>query len=155
MTETVASFMANYKRIRGIFWQVSPKPVIVDPMRNKKALILIRPKDKLPKFPVIENPVVYNTENGGPQDEEKGRAILEDISEFMKVKSCDIINKGKSKEIVMARHLVMWCMRYETRLSIQQIGNMLNIIYLSTIIKGVDKINNLIAEKKIIIKISG
>ena len=69
--------------------------------------------------------------------------VLKIVSEYTGIPEHDIIGRGKKANTPYARHLAMYMMRWKTGLSLKQIGKLFANCHHTSVIYGVEKIENL------------
>lgn len=73
---------------------------------------------------------------------DKGISIMETVSEYYDVSIKAIKGKNRSRKNVLARHVAIYLMRQNTRLTCKQIGEILGDRDHSTVLHGVKMVNN-------------
>lgn len=76
--------------------------------------------------------------------EEKGISIMETVTEYYGVSIKAIKSKNRSRKNVLARHVAIYLMRQNTKLTLNQIGEILGDRDHTTVIHAVKMINNYI-----------
>ncbi len=76
--------------------------------------------------------------------ENEPERIIEVIAEFFNLTKEDILNEKRTKEVVKVRQIVMYFLRHHLNLSLKEIGKILGGRDHSTIIHGIEKIENLL-----------
>jgi len=71
------------------------------------------------------------------------KEVLKVISEYTGVAEEKIIGRGKKANIPYARHLAMYMIRWKTNLSYKEIGKLFDQCHHTSVIYGVEKIENL------------
>lgn len=155
MSETASDVLANYRRIRSVFWQDGPNPVILPqpdpqpvtvPTRSKEAETEPPARDVLHIASTPSNPRRRRTVDTG-----RGRAIAVEVAEAFGLKMTDMVSSRRDKVSSLARHVAMWRMRRETPLSLPQIGVVLGGKDHTTVLHGIRRIDRLIAEGKAVV----
>lgn len=76
--------------------------------------------------------------------ENEPERIIEVVAEFFNLTKEDILNEKRTKEVARVRQIIMYFLRYHLNLPLKEIGKILGGRDHSTIIHGIEKIENLL-----------
>lgn len=76
--------------------------------------------------------------------ENEPERVIEVIAEFFNLTKEDILNEKRTKDVARARQIVMYFLRHHLNLSLKEIGKILGGRDHSTILHGIEKIENLL-----------
>lgn len=76
------------------------------------------------------------------------KEVLEMVADYFQIKSSQIKAERRLKKLVLPRQILMYLLRYDLRLNLMEIGEFLNGRDHTTIMYGVEKITNLLAESE-------
>ncbi|MEO0260754.1 MAG: chromosomal replication initiator protein DnaA [candidate division WOR-3 bacterium] len=76
--------------------------------------------------------------------ENEPERIIEIVAEFFNLTKEDILNEKKTKEVARVRQIVMYFLRYHLNMPLKEIGKIIGGRDHSTVIHGIEKIENLL-----------
>ena len=88
--------------------------------------------------------IVYNKKNTFAHPSK----IIETVAKIYNVKVADLVGNSRKKNIVTARHVVMYIMREYSKLQLKDIGSFLGNRDHTTILSGAEKIKGLVMSDK-------
>lgn len=149
MTETAESIMANYARVRKIFWQEPVVAVTIPekaPKPSKRARIakVARHEQSLRKSNIVLSEELKNQmETSAPKSVSRTRVIAMEVAASFGVTVDDIVSDSRRNVVIKARQIAVWRMRNELGLTLNQIGNFVNKDH-TTIIHACRRVEDMI-----------
>lgn len=102
-------------------------------------------KDEIRNILEVDNKVIgYNKKNTFAHPSK----IIETVAKIYNVKVADLVGNSRKKNIVTARHVVMYIMREYSKLQLKDIGSFLGNRDHTTILSGAEKIKGLVISDK-------
>lgn len=141
--ETASDVIANYRRVRSVFWEHTPNVVNIAPAEPPAP----------PKRDIIDlSSITYTLDDYDEIMPRRGHAIAAEVAHRHGVTMADMVSHRKDKRSCLARHVAMWRMRRETPLTTPQIGRILGGRDHTSVLHGVKRIDQLIADGKVVVR---